>query len=89
MLDGPALTPPPGVAVDFDEVGYLNYAFPVLALLIIAPSLALAVRLYTKFFIIRQAKPEDCELFTPPPPSSSLMPRQTSVSLPTSSSLCS
>ena len=71
ILDGPAMAPPLGETADFNEVGYLIRAFPVLALFIIAPTLALIVRLYTKFVLIRKSSPEDCKC--PPYPSNFML----------------
>ena len=61
MLNGPALTPPPGVKSNF--VNPPNMDFIVILTISICTSfstIAILLRLYTKLFVIRKIVFEDC-----------------------------
>ena len=61
LLNGPALTPPPGVTSQFvDPPNLHKLAIAILALCACLATLALLLRMGTKLFIIRQVTVEDC-----------------------------
>lgn len=65
-LDGPAMEPPPGGTSNFIDPPILMVPYVItLVLCLIMSTLALAMRLYTKFCIIRKNGWEDCEMRKP------------------------
>lgn len=60
FLDYPALAPPKGVTPNFDNPS--NLAAPELAVLqLTLATLFVAMRLYTKRFVVKRILAEDCE----------------------------
>lgn len=60
LLEGPALAPPPGTTPNFENPPNLNAASYSMAVVAIAlPTIAVALRLYTKAFIVRAPAWED------------------------------
>jgi hypothetical protein len=60
ILDLPALAPPEGVVPNFENPESLRH--PELAVIqFTAATLVVAIRIYTKYFIVRKMLVEDCE----------------------------
>ena len=62
LLNGPAAKPPPGVLPNFNDPANLN-AFVILTvtLCVTFGTFSVAIRMYTKKFIIRSFEREDCK----------------------------
>jgi hypothetical protein len=60
-LNGPAMVPPPGTTPNFVNPANLNHVVVLtLILCMVFSTLAVAMRMYTKLFIIRKTAFEDC-----------------------------
>lgn len=60
LLEGPAMAPPPGIESNFVNPPDLkNVDYTVMLIAIIFPTIATALRLYTKAFVIRTLGCED------------------------------
>ena len=62
LLEGPAGLPPKGTTPDFANPPNLEAIFDsTLALCLIAATIVVLIRLYTKVFVLRSTACEDCE----------------------------
>ena len=65
LLEGPGLKPPPGVNPNFNgPVPQYNSNIAVNSLCLILATICVAIRAYTRFFIMRMHGWEDCEFFS-------------------------
>lgn len=65
LLNGPALTPPPGVIPNFVNPDNVFVGYVITVVLCVSTStLVFWMRMYTKIYILQQTGWEDCE-FTP------------------------
>ena len=63
LLNGPAGVPPLGTVPNFENPANLEYITnPVLVLCLTVATIAVILRTYTRFFLIRSASLEDCTL---------------------------
>jgi hypothetical protein len=63
FLNGPALSPPLGVAPDFSHPESISiYCIPITILGLSLTTLAVSARLYTRYFVIHNVGWEDCRL---------------------------
>jgi hypothetical protein len=61
-LDMPALAPPPGVVPNFvDPPTNRTAIFGVFVTCLVIMTLAVAIRMYTKIFMLKKLAVEDCE----------------------------
>ena len=66
LLDDPAGTPPPGVLPNFENPATLNqWAILTIVLGLSLGTICVAIRIYTKSFIMKVFDPEDCTFFLP------------------------
>lgn len=62
LLNGPAMTPPPGVQPNFiDPPNFANTALVVELIFLILSTLAVIIRAYTKLRVNKKLDLEDCE----------------------------
>ena len=67
LLEGPAGIPPKGTRPEFANPSNLQAIFDsTLALCLIAATIVVFIRLYTKVFVIRSTTCEDCKSLQPP-----------------------
>lgn len=65
LLNGPARAPPAGVPPNLENPPNLNhYLIITLVLCVLFSTLAVLIRMYTKFFLIRSVAYEDCTVQT-------------------------
>ena len=63
LLDGPAAQPPPGQVSDFDSKEDLSFLIiPSITTTLCLSTFALAIRIYTRCFILRSMSWDDCKL---------------------------
>ena len=67
LLEGPAMSPPPGVIPNFHNPPNLNaFVIMTVVLCFAFATLAVLLRIYTKIYILRALAWEDCRLSTLP-----------------------
>jgi hypothetical protein len=64
IMDLPAMAPPEGVVPNFENPDSLRQPELAVVQLIVA-TLAVAIRIFTKYFIVRKMLVEDCKLSNP------------------------
>jgi hypothetical protein len=64
IMDLPAMAPPEGVVPNFENPDSLRQPELAVVQLIVA-TLAVAIRIFTKYFIVRKMLVEDCTLSNP------------------------
>ena len=63
LLDGPAISPPIGIAPNFtDPERHYSLSWGVLITSAALSAIAVSIRLYTRIFCIRKLRIEDCKL---------------------------
>ena len=64
LLEGPAMSPPAGVAPNFDDPANLDiYVILTITLCVAFSTVAVVLRMYTKVFILRVLAWEDCGFY--------------------------
>ena len=67
LLEGPAMSPPPGILPDFHNPPNLNiFVALTITLCVTFATVAVLLRMYTKVFILRALAWEDCRPYSYP-----------------------